>query len=44
MLIETDRLVLRPMRMDDAEELFEVFSHPEAMKYWSTLPLSLIHI
>ena len=42
MLIETERLVLRPMRMSDADDLFDVFSHPKAMKYWSTLPYTEI--
>jgi RimJ/RimL family protein N-acetyltransferase len=26
------------MRVSDADGLFEVFSNPDAMKYWSTLP------
>jgi len=26
------------MKISDVEDLFAVFSHPEAMKYWSTLP------
>lgn len=36
--IETERLLLRPARVDDLEQLHAVFSNPEAMKYWSTLP------
>ena len=38
MKLTTERLSLRPMQMSDAGDLFEVFSHPGAMKYWSTLP------
>jgi aminoglycoside 6'-N-acetyltransferase len=31
--IETDRLILRPMRMDDVEDLLEYQSHPEIVRY-----------
>lgn len=31
--IETDRLILRPIQLEDAEDLFEVHSDLEAMKY-----------
>ncbi len=37
-ILKTKRLVLRPFRLEDAPELFEVFGNKEAMKYWSTLP------
>jgi RimJ/RimL family protein N-acetyltransferase len=33
-VIETERLVLRPFTEDDADELFDVFSHPEVAR-WS---------
>jgi RimJ/RimL family protein N-acetyltransferase len=36
--IETSRLVLRRMTMDDAPVLHEIFDDPEAMAYWSTPP------
>lgn len=36
--LRTKRLVLRPFQMADVDALFEVFSNPDAMKYWSTLP------
>jgi RimJ/RimL family protein N-acetyltransferase len=32
--ITTSRLVLRGAREEDVESLYEVFSHPEVMKYW----------
>ena len=38
MEIRTERLVLRPARAGDAAALWRVFSDPEAMRYWSTLP------
>lgn len=34
----TQRLRLRPLRETDAEALFGIFSDPEVMRYWSTLP------
>lgn len=36
--LRTDRLILRPARTDDANELHAIFGQPEAMRYWSTLP------
>ena len=36
--IRTKRLVLRRIARDDAAALHAVFSDPEAMRYWSTLP------
>jgi [ribosomal protein S5]-alanine N-acetyltransferase len=37
-LIQTERLLLRRMRLDDAEALYAIFRDPETMLYWSTLP------
>lgn len=34
-----ERIVLRPLALRDAPQLFAVFSDPEAMRYWSTLPM-----
>jgi ribosomal-protein-alanine N-acetyltransferase len=34
----TERLRLRPLRSDDAEALFAVFSDAETMRYWSSPP------
>ena len=36
--IATERLILRRGRMDDVEAMHAVLSHPEATRYWSTLP------
>jgi [ribosomal protein S5]-alanine N-acetyltransferase len=36
--IHTDRLTLRPLAATDAADLFTVYSHPEAMRYWDTPP------
>lgn len=38
MHILTPRLRLRFARMDDLEAIHAVLSHPEAMRWWSTLP------
>jgi [ribosomal protein S5]-alanine N-acetyltransferase len=37
-IVRTERLVLRRARQDDADALFEVFSDPLVMRYWSSLP------
>ena len=36
--IVTDRLVLRPARLDDADSLHAIFTRPEAMTWWSSPP------
>ena len=36
--IETERLVLRPAREDDLEDMHAVLSSPEATRWWSTPP------
>jgi [ribosomal protein S5]-alanine N-acetyltransferase len=36
--LTTERLRLRPLTAADAPALFEVFSDPEVMRYWSTPP------
>jgi len=38
MEIVTARLGLRPARMDDLEAMHAVLAHPDAMRWWSTLP------
>lgn len=38
LVIDTARLRLRPVAPIDAPELFEVFSDPVVMRYWSTPP------
>lgn len=37
--IETERLVLRSITLDDAPALFAIFSDPGVMRYWSWPPL-----
>ncbi|WP_333680316.1 GNAT family N-acetyltransferase [Dyella sp.] len=37
--IDTKRLRLRPLRQEDASAFFEVWSDPEAMRYFSFLPM-----
>jgi len=39
-VITTPRLVLRWISKDDIDGLFEIFSDPQVMRYWSTGPLS----
>jgi len=39
MILKTDRLVLRPMAMADAADLFAIFSDPEAMAWWDRPPI-----
>ncbi len=37
-VIETERLSLKPLAINDAESLLEIFSDPEVMRYWNTPP------
>ncbi len=37
-ILETERLVLRPLREDDAEAMHHFFSDDEAMRWWSSGP------
>lgn len=41
-LIETERLILREIRPEDRNEVFEVYSNAEAMKYFGKIPFTLI--
>ncbi|MCA1750006.1 MAG: GNAT family N-acetyltransferase, partial [Sphingomonadales bacterium] len=36
--LQTDRLILRPVVMDDAEAMHHFFSDEEAMRWWSSGP------
>jgi ribosomal-protein-alanine N-acetyltransferase len=36
--LKSTRLLLRPLRAGDAESLFDVFSDPVAMRWWSSPP------
>lgn len=38
-LITAPRLVLRWISKDDIDNLYEIFSDPHVMRYWSTVPL-----
>lgn len=38
-IIATPRLVLRWVSEDDSNSLYEIFSDPQVMRYWSTVPL-----
>lgn len=38
--LSSPRLVLRWLEPDDASALFRIYSDPEAMKYWSSLPMT----
>lgn len=37
--IETERLVLRLLDKADVDDIFEIFSDPDAMRYWSFPPI-----
>ncbi|MCA9782919.1 MAG: GNAT family acetyltransferase [Candidatus Cloacimonetes bacterium] len=38
LMLENERLRLRPLRADDAEALFSLHSDPRVMEFWSTTP------
>ena len=38
LILTTNRLTLRPMTMEDAADLFAVFSDPAVVRYWSAEP------
>lgn len=39
--LETSRLRLRPLQVQDADALLAIFSDPEVMKYWNTAPWTI---
>jgi RimJ/RimL family protein N-acetyltransferase len=39
-VIETPRVRLRWVSADDVDSLFDVFSDPQVMRYWSSVPLA----
>jgi len=39
-IISTDRVVLRWVSENDIDSLYEVFSDPQVMRYWSTAPFT----
>lgn len=38
LILESERLVLRPLEEGDAEDVFEIFSDGEVMRYYDLLP------
>ncbi len=42
LMIESERLLLRPVRESDADDIFEIFSNKEVMKYYDLLPFNSI--
>ena len=38
-IITTPRVLLRWISEDDIDSLYEIFSNPQVMRYWSTVPL-----
>ena len=38
-IITAPRVVLRWISEEDVDSLYEIFSNPQAMRYWSTVPL-----
>lgn len=41
-IFETERLRIRRLIDEDAPALYAIFSHPEVMRYWSSLPWASI--
>src|SRR5215216_2167807 len=39
-IITTPRVLLRWISEDDIDGLYEIFSNPQVMRYWSTAPLA----
>lgn len=37
-VIETERLTLKPLAVNDSQSLMEIFSDPEVMRYWNAPP------
>jgi glyoxylase I family protein len=41
-VLKTERLVLRPVRLTDAEALLPLFADPETMRYWAHAPIKTL--
>ncbi|UDM05753.1 GNAT family N-acetyltransferase [Halomonas sp. NyZ770] len=41
-VLETARLILKPLAIDDSDSLLEIFSDHEVMRYWNTAPWATI--
>ncbi|MFL5800931.1 MAG: GNAT family N-acetyltransferase [Roseiflexaceae bacterium] len=40
--LETERLILRQITPDDAEDIFRIYADPQVMRYWSSAPMRSI--
>lgn len=43
LILESERLLLRPIKESDADDIFEIFSDIEVMKYYDLLPFLTIN-
>ena len=41
-MLETQRLILRPLAESDAQDIFEIFSDKQVMKYYDLLPFETL--
>src|SRR4029453_7914456 len=41
-IIEAERLRLRSVEQSDIEQIYDIFSDPKVMRYWSTPPIQTI--
>ena len=41
-ILSTDRLILRPLTESDAPDLFQIYAHPEVMRYWASPPWTVM--
>jgi ribosomal-protein-alanine N-acetyltransferase len=41
-VFETERLVLREITPDDAEDVFRIYADPQVMRYWGSAPMRSI--
>ncbi|HET9222494.1 MAG TPA: GNAT family protein [Roseiflexaceae bacterium] len=39
-VLETERLILREIRLSDAEEVFRIYSDPQVMRFWGSAPMA----
>lgn len=40
--VHTRRLLMRPLRADDAPGMYAIYSDPRTMKYWSSVTISTL--
>jgi ribosomal-protein-alanine N-acetyltransferase len=41
-VLETERLILREITLDDAEDMFRIFADPEVIRFWGAAPMRSI--